>query len=199
MLLCSTTTTSTPLAVKAYDPGLHRPSCRLDLLPLRVGLWIGHIIQQPDARGAGDDFTRKLELFCRQALYVRSYARHIAGWPGVVFSEAKENRIGERGDNDWNLVGRLFEGNGLEGCRYDDDIWIELNQFYCKSGQTLRMEIRKPVNDFKIPTFRIMKFSHAGQKLAGISHGERGIFRRKPQRSDDRSLFGSLAEYRLRG
>src|SRR5262245_45651732 len=94
-------------------------------------------------RPSGDDFTRKLELLCRHALYVRSYSRHIAGWPGVVFGKAKENWIGERSDNDWNLVGRLFEGNRLEGCRYNDDIWIELNQFYGKSGQTLRMEIRK--------------------------------------------------------
>src|SRR5262245_47601836 len=60
------------------------------------------------------------------------------------------------------------------------------------------MEIRKPVNHFKIATFHIAQFSHACQKLAEISHGEAGVFRRKPQRSDDGSPFGSLAQRRLR-
>src|SRR5215813_3692400 len=163
-----------------YDPDLQRLSCSLDLLPLRVGLWIGHIVQQPDARRAGDDFTRKLELLCRQALYIGSYSRHIAGGPGVVFSEAKENWISERGNYDWDLVGRLFESNRLDGCPSEDDIWFELNQFCCKSGQTLRMKIRIPVNHFKIPTFHVTKFSHACQKLIEKSHDEGVAFRRKP-------------------
>jgi hypothetical protein len=81
-----------------------------------VSLWISHIIQQSDARRAGDDFSGKLELFCRQTFYLRSYSRHIAGGPGVVCSEAKENWIGERANNNWNFVGCLFEGNRINRC-----------------------------------------------------------------------------------
>src|SRR5262249_20826787 len=77
-------------------------------------------------------------------------------------------------------------------------IWIELNQFCCKSGQTLRMEIRRPINHFKIATFRVTKLSHARQKLIEISLDEGSAFRSEPQPSDYRSLFGSLAKYRLR-
>src|SRR5262249_33576013 len=47
-------------------------------------------------------------------------------------------------------------------------------------------------------TFRVTKFSHACEKLAGIFYKERRVYRREPQHSDDRSLFGSLAHCGLR-
>src|SRR5262249_3095530 len=111
-------------------------------------------------------------------LYRELFPSHCR-WAGRRFQRSQRDWISERGNNDWDLVGRLFESNRLDGRPSEDDIWFELNQFCCKSGQTLRMKIRIPVNHFKIPTFHVTKFSHACQKLIEKSHDEGVAFRRK--------------------
>src|SRR5262249_8868673 len=144
-----------------YDLDLHRLACSLDFLPLGMGLWIGHIVQQSNARGAGPAFTRKLELLCGKAGSVRSYSRHIAGWPGVVFGEAKENRIGESTDNDGDLGGRFCGGNGFESCPRQNDVRSTFHHLCCNLGQPIRMKIGHCISHVEVPTLDIAKLSHA--------------------------------------
>ena len=135
--------------------------CSLDLQSLRVSLGVGYVVHQSDPRHTGDELARKLKLFCRQALHVRRYSRYVAARPRFACDQAKSNRIAQRSDDDWDGISRFFGSNGIETCRHHDDIRMLLNQLCRKLGQTFRMEIRKPINNFEILTFGVIKVSHA--------------------------------------
>src|SRR5262249_41153196 len=104
-------------------------------------LRIVHSVPQSDPRCSGDNLARKLKLLGRQALHVRRYSRHIAARPSLARDKAKPNRISEHWNDDWNRVRRFFGSNSLDGCRRDDDIGVELNQFLRRLGKPLRMAI----------------------------------------------------------
>ena len=149
-------TTSTPPAAKAsyadpisprgphlrrHDLDIQLLSRGLDLSPLWMSLRIVQIIHQSDPRCSGDNLARKLKLLGRQALHIRRYSRHIAARPSLVSDKAKPNRISEHWNDDGNRIGRFFGGNGLDGCRRDDDIGIELNQFLRRLGKPLHIAV----------------------------------------------------------
>src|SRR5262249_23424714 len=150
--------------LRRHDFDLQLLSRRLDLSPLWMSLWIVYIVHQSDPLRSGNNLARKFKLLCWEALHVRGYSRHIRDRPSLARDKAKPNRISEHWNDDWNRIGGFFGGNGLKGCRGDNDIGIELNQLLRRLGELLHAEIGRSVYYFEIPAFDVPEFSHPLQE-----------------------------------
>ena len=83
----------------------------------------------------------------------------------------KPNRISKHWNDDWNRIGRFFYGDGLNTCRGDDEIGIELDQFLRRLGKPLHLKIGRSVYHLEIPAFDEPEFSHPLQEQSEISGG----------------------------
>jgi len=59
---------------------------------------------------------------------------------------------------------RSCDGNGK------DHVWLELNQFFGKGGQSILVATTRPINNIKVLIFYVTEFSHRRGSVRGSLH-----------------------------